>query len=287
MAPATAPRRAPILITGATAGIGYEAARLLALQEYPIVVHGRSATSAAEACERLQQAVPQGDFAAVWGDLSTRAGVSHVAEAVRRITPQLSTLLNNAGLMVTHRALTTDGHELTLAVNHLAAFQLTLELLPLLEANGQARIVTVSSEAHRIASLDLNDLDLSRGFGGIRAYANSKLMNLLFTYELSRRLNHRNVTANALHPGFVRSRFDRNLDGWYRLLWAVGQPFALSPEAGAACSVYAAASPRIANHSGKYFVRLHSASSSNASHNANTARTLWQLSEELTGVKFA
>lgn len=276
---------APILITGATAGIGYEAARQLGTLGYAVLVHGRSAASAAAATHALQQAAPKGQFAPVAGDLSSQAGVQSLVAAVRQRTDRLSVLLHNAGLMVNERQATADGRELTLAVNHLAPFALTLELMPLLRAEPEARVVTVSSQAHRLAQLDLDDLDLEKNFSGLRAYANSKLMNLLFTYELARRLHHSGITANALHPGFVRSRFDRHLTGWYRALWALGQPFAISPSAGAQTSVYLASGAPLRGQTGKYYVHKRSQRSSATSYNAGLARALWERSEQLTGAR--
>src|SRR5262249_52128297 len=160
---------------------------------------------------------------------------------------QLHVLVNNAGAANQTRKVTAEGLEVTFAANHLAYFLLTHELLPLLEAAGQpgrtARIVNVASEAHRSARLDMDDLMSERGYSPMRVYGNSKLCNILFTYELARRLAGKPVTANCLHPGVVATGFGKNDPGWFRVLVKLGSPFLLSPEKGARTQIYLASSP--------------------------------------------
>jgi NAD(P)-dependent dehydrogenase (short-subunit alcohol dehydrogenase family) len=180
------------------------------------------------------------------------------------------------------RQTTTDGLEMTFAVNHLAYFLLTHLLLDRLQASGPARVVNVSSEAHRGVALDFDDLMGERRYSGWRAYRRSKLANLLFTYELARRLEGTDVTANALHPGWVATGFAGD-NGWRGRLWqATARLFALSPEQGARTVIYLATAPDVAGLTGRYFVRERAVSSSPASSDEAAARRLWEVSLDLT-----
>jgi retinol dehydrogenase-12 len=280
------PADARMLITGATSGIGLEAAKQLARMHYSLVLHGRSELKVSAAAALVRDVAPRAIIETVVADLSSLEGVRGLAESLRSRYTQLHVLVNNAGLMVDTRQESADGHELTWAVNHLAAFVLTLELMPLLLAAEGARVVNVSSDLHKQAHLDLQDINLSRGkFNGVRAYANSKLMNVLFTYELARRLSQSLVTVNCLHPGFVATQFDRHLTGPFKLAWQIGLPFAIPPAEGAATTVHLASAPRIVNESGKYYVSKRSRPSSKSSNDTMLARQLWDLSEAVSGSK--
>jgi retinol dehydrogenase 12 len=209
---------------------------------------------------------------------------------VRALADRLSTLeridvlVNNAGLMAGQRRVTADGYDEVFAVNHLAPFLLTSLLLGKLAASGPARVVTVASGAHTAARLDLDDLQLERGWESWRAYANSKLANILFTRELARRLAGAAVTANCAHPGLVRTRFGRETRQPMRTAVTLARPFMLSPQRGARTVVYLATSAAVADASGGYYVKNQRREPSPAARDAVTARRLWQLSEELTGL---
>jgi len=219
---------------------------------------------------------------ALRADLSSQQQIRALAALVRARCPRLDVLVNNAGGIWLDRQLTVDGREMTFAVNHLAYFLLTQLLLDVLQAATPARVVNVAPAAHRKAWLDFDDLQGERHYSGWRVYCRSKLANLLFTYELARRLAGTGVTANALHPGWVATGFGAN-NGWRgRLLQLVARCFALGPEKGARTVVYLAASPEVAGTSGGYSVRGRPAASSAASHDQAAARRLWEVSEELT-----
>ena len=178
--------------------------------------------------------------------------------------------------------MTGDGLEATFAVNHLAPFLLTNLLLDRLKSSAPARVVTVSSAAHRNVVLDFDDLQGERRYSGFGAYSRSKLANVLFTHELSRRLEGTGVTANCLHPGVVATGIFRNVPGWLRVIFT--SRLVLSPEKGADTMLYLATAPEVADVSGRYFVRRKPVRSSRASQDAAVARRLWEASEALTAL---
>jgi NAD(P)-dependent dehydrogenase (short-subunit alcohol dehydrogenase family) len=198
--------------------------------------------------------------------------------------PRIDVLVNNAGLVVYHRTLTADGLEHTFALNHLAPFLLTNLLRPKLEASAPARVVTVASAAHSGARLNLDDLQLEHHYSAMLAYSDSKLANILFSSELARRLAGTGVTANCLHPGTVRTRFGQTGSAWLKLGLAIGGPFLRSPEQGASTVVYLASSPDVSGQTGGYYVGRKRREPSVAARNDDTARKLWDLSAELTGL---
>ena len=203
-----------------------------------------------------------------------------LAEAFRRKTDRLDVLVNNVGALFLRRRLSADGIEMTLALNHLSYYLLTSLLLDLLRASAPARIVNVSSDAHRGATFDFTDPEFRhRSYSGWTAYSQSKLANVLFTYELAARLAGTRVTANALHPGFVATRFGhdngRVMGAAMRAVQRVG---AKSPEEGAQTSIYLASSPHVDGVTGKYFVDAKEVRSSDATYDAEAARRLWAVS---------
>jgi NAD(P)-dependent dehydrogenase (short-subunit alcohol dehydrogenase family) len=199
--------------------------------------------------------------------------------------PRLDVLVNNAGAVNMGRSVTADGFETTFGVNHLGYFLVTDLLLETLKASAPARIVNVSSDAHVGARMNFDDLQSER-YSGMRAYGQSKLANVLFTYELARRLEGTGVTVNALHPGVVMTGFGRNNAGPFGFLFAafhtLGRPFLLTAAQGAETSVHLASSPEVEGVTGRYFVRKRATASSPASRDDEAALRLWQISEELT-----
>jgi len=273
-----------VLITGATSGIGLVTARELARRGALVVLVGRSREKCDAALAHVQAQTGSRDAEALLADLSEQRQVRDLARQFLERHDRLDVLVNNAGGMWLERRLTADGLETTFAVNHLAYFLLTDLLLGALRAAAPARVVNVSSDAHRGATLDFDNLQGERGYGGWRQYCSSKLMNLLFTYELARRLEGSGVAANALHPGWVSTGFGGG-NGWPgRLLQGAARLFALSPERGARTTVYLASSPDVANVSGRYFVKERAVASSSASYDEAAAQRLWLLSERLTGL---
>ena len=272
------------LVTGATSGIGLVTAQALAQQGATVIVVGRHPERGAATVRRIVQATGNPHVELLLADLSVQAQVRQLAAEFQRRFARLDVLVNNAGALFIKRQLSADGLEMTFALNHLGYFLLTHLLLGTLTASAPARIVNVSSNAHQGAQMHFADLQGQRRYSGWRAYCQSKLANLLFTYELARRLDGSGVTANAVHPGFVATGFGRNNRGLFGLCMRVAQLTALSPEQGAETLIYLATSPEVEGMSGKYFVKQRPVESSRASYDQEAAQRLWQLSAELTGL---
>jgi NAD(P)-dependent dehydrogenase (short-subunit alcohol dehydrogenase family) len=272
------------LVTGATSGIGLVTARELARQGARVVLVGRNPARSDAVVAQIQAETGNRHVEVLLADLSSQQQVRELARQYLKRHTHLNVLVNNAGGMWLRRELTVDGLEMTVAVNHLGYFLLTHLLLDVLRASAPARIVNVSSDAHRKAMIDFDDIWGERPYRGWQQYCRSKLMNVLFTYELARRLDHTRVTANALHPGWVATRFGGN-NGWRGRLWQrVARCFAISPEEGARTVLYLAASPAVAGVSGRYFVRERAVLSSPASYDEAAAARLWELSLKRTGL---
>ena len=266
------------LITGATSGIGKETALGLARRGAHVAMVGRDAERTRATADWIRREAGTEQVAFLLADLSSQASVRMLAREVRDKYPRLDVLVNNAGAIFTRREATVDGFERTWALNHLAYFLLTRELLELLKASAPARIVNVASTMHHGGIIDFDNLQGERGYGGVRAYRQSKLANVLFTYALARRLEGTGITANCLHPGGVATRFGHNRRGAIDLILRLARPFLLTAEQGAATSLYLASSPEIASVTGKYFARCNPARSSAASHDEALQERLWSLS---------
>jgi NAD(P)-dependent dehydrogenase (short-subunit alcohol dehydrogenase family) len=240
-------------------------------------------TKAADEHIKHETGNTQGEY--LVADLSSQAEVRRLANDFKQRHSRLDVLLNNAGAMFTSQQQSADGIEMTLALNHLAPFLLTHLLLDTLKASAPARIVVVGSDAHNGARNSFDDPQQKRrGYAGLRAYSESKLANIMFTYELARHLAGTGVTANALHPGFVASNFARNNGGLVGFGMLLLRPIMISSERGAQTSIYLASSPEGEGVTGQYFVKCKPARSSAASYDEAAQRHLWEMSEELTGL---
>jgi len=270
------------VVTGATSGIGKAAATALARMGAQIVLVGRDQgrTEATAAEIGANAAVPP---KAEIADLASMEQVHALAGRLGSLE-RIDVVVNNAGLVLGERRVTEDGFEHVFAVNHLAPFLLTNLLVPKLTGSAPARVVTVTSDAHSAANLDLDDPNLEHGWDSWRSYANSKLANILFTRELARRLDGTGVTANCAHPGVVRTGFGREGKPLLRLGTTIARPFFLSPERGADTIVYLASSPDVAGETGGYYVKRQRREPSAAARDDAAARRLWDISEKLTGL---
>jgi NAD(P)-dependent dehydrogenase (short-subunit alcohol dehydrogenase family) len=220
-------------------------------------------------------------------DLSSTGGVRKLAATVREQAPALDILINNAGAMFGKRTENEDGIEKTFALNHLAYYSLTLELLPLFEKAPGARIINVASQAHRGATLDFSDLQCKRNYEGWRVYKKSKLANILFTRSLAPRLSGMDITVNALHPGFVATNFGTANAYLPKIVWrGLTSLFAIDVESGAKSSVYLASAPEAARLCGRYINKCAEAIPSPAARDEKAATKLWLASEEMTGLRF-
>ncbi|MBI1258315.1 MAG: SDR family NAD(P)-dependent oxidoreductase [Chloroflexi bacterium] len=275
-----------VLITGGTNGIGKVTALELAKQGAAVVIIGRSPRKTAETVAAIQQQSGSQSVESIIADLSSMAEVRRAASEFKARHSRLDVLVNNAGAVFAQRQQTVDGYEMTFALNHLAYFLLTNLLLDTLKASAPARIVNVSSDVHKGAKLNFDDLQHQRsyGMGGLNVYGESKLANVLFTNELARRLQGTGVTVNSLHPGMVRTGFGRNNGGMMRLIMPVIQRFGISEEEGAQTSIYLASSPEVEGVTGKYFDKSKATPSSPESYDEAAQKRLWAVSEELTGV---
>ena len=275
------------IVTGATDGIGRVTARALAERDAEVVLVGRNAAKGAEVCEAIHRSTRNDRVRFEQADLSSQAEIRALAARLTEGGSAIDVLVNNVGAMFTRRRESVDGIEMTFALNHLGYFLLTGLLLENLKASAAARIVNVASQAHRSGRIDLEDPQGTRRYRGWRAYSQSKLANILFTYRLAALLEGTTVTANCLHPGFVASRFGQN-NGWLfvTLLKAVMRLSAIDVEAGARTSVHLAASADVAGVSGRYFDNCREVESSLASRDEETGRRLWELSESLTGHRY-
>jgi len=271
-----------ILITGATSGIGRVTARELADGGAGIVFVARNREKAEETREWIIRETGNRSVDFIVSDLSERDGVYAAADRFKSGHAGPDVLVNNAGAFFARRMESPDGIEMTFALNHLAPFLLTNLLLDSMKVLPRARIVTVSSHAHVGASMSFDDLEGRKRYRGWTAYGQSKLANLLFTFELARRLSGSKVTANALHPGFVATGFGRNNRGVAGAAVALAQRMgAITPEEGARTSVYLASSPEVDEVSGKYFVKCAIAEPSRAALDEEAARRLWAVSAEM------
>jgi NAD(P)-dependent dehydrogenase (short-subunit alcohol dehydrogenase family) len=274
-----------VLMTGGTNGIGLAAARELARRGAALSIVARSEARGAEAAAQIGAAGAGKPVDVLLADLSSQAEVRRLAAEVLERYPRLDALVNNAGAIYGSRQLTEDGIELTWAVNHLAPFLLTTLLLERLRASAPARIVTTSSDAHQGGRIPFDDIAAERSYGGrgfIR-YGQSKLANILFTTELARRLEGTGVTANTFHPGLVATGFNKNNGPLMRLGMSVMRPFSRSPEKGAETLVWLVDSAEAGGESGGYFVDRQRTVPSEAARDVESARRLWELSEQQTG----
>ncbi|HUO68041.1 MAG TPA: SDR family oxidoreductase [Gammaproteobacteria bacterium] len=269
------------LVTGATRGIGRATAEALAKSGAHVLLHGRDSASVGAVCREM---IRYGQVTGVVGDLSSLAAVRKLATEIAAQYPRLDVLVNNAGTGARRRQVTVDGYERTFAINHLAPFLLTNLLLDKLKAGKAARVVTVSSMAHRGSKLDFDDLNWEkRKFKGLGAYGASKLANILFTVELANRLAGSGVTANCLHPGVVATNIFTAFGGRTGKIFTVLlRPFMLSPADGAKTSIYLASSPEVGNVTGKFFDKCREVAPTAAGQDAAAAKRLWDVSAKLT-----
>ncbi len=277
-----------VVITGATSGIGQVAAEELAGMGARIVQVARGRERAQAALKRLQERAPGIAHSVHYADLSRISEMKRVAAEIAQAEPRIDVLINNAGAMFGARQVTEDGLERTFALNHLSYFVLANGLLQRLTASAPARIINTSSDAHKSGGvLDFSDLQSSKRYRGFRVYGLSKLCNILFTRELARRTAGTGVTANALHPGFVATRFGDEAGGRAAFVIGLFKHFALSPQKGAATLIYLASSPEVASATGQYFYKCRQATPNNEAQDDSKAQRLWQESARLAGLEAA
>jgi len=270
------------IVTGANSGIGKATAFGLARLGGTLVLACRNTERGEAAREEITRATGNDKMSVMIVDLANQASIRSFAEEFRRTHVRLDALVNNAGVFRRHRHVTLDGLEETFAVNYLGGFLLTYLLLDLLKASAPSRVVNVSSSAHEGGRIDFDDLQGEGRYSGFRAYGQSKLAQVLFTYELARRLEETGVTVNACHPGVIRTNFGR--DDWPWTVHLV-RPFFKSPEKGAETPIYLVASPEVAGLTGKYVVKNEPRASSRLSRDTDLQRRMYDVSLDLTGLR--
>jgi retinol dehydrogenase-14 len=272
------------LITGATSGIGKATAMGLADMGANVVMVGRDRGRGEAVMAEIKEKSANASVDFMLADLSSQQEIHRLADDFKEAYPRLDVLINNAGVIRSERITTEDGIEMTFAVNHLAYFLLTKLLLDVLKASAPSRIVNVASGEQRNGTIDFDDLQGENGYKGPKAYSQSKLATVLFTYELARRLEGTGVSANCLHPGVVGTNLGSGVSGAFGFMVRAMTPLMKSPEKGAETSIYLASSPEVVGLSGRYFVKKAEARSSDASYDERIARRLWEASAELTNV---
>lgn len=276
------------LITGATSGIGKITAIYLARLNARIVLIARNKEKAEQTCRDIIKYTGNIAVDVIIADLSSMEQIKQAAQEFNEKYDRLDILINNAGFISTRkRSITIDGLEATFEVNYLSTFLLTYLLLAKLEISPEARIINVASAAHAAAKPDFEDLQMENSYSSIRAYGNSKLYLILFTRQLAKRLkDYRNITVNALHPGFVSSNFSQSAGGITHFFFRLFSFLAISPQKGAETSIYLATAPEALNYSGQYFIKKKPFPIKNNYLTEENEVLLWKKSEELANIKF-
>jgi retinol dehydrogenase 14 len=273
------------LVTGATGGIGKATAIGLSALGARVGITGRDRGRAEAAAADIVRQTGNPSVDVFVADMSSQAEVRRLAAEVLERYPRIDVLVNNVGGFWAHRHVTADGLEHTFALNHLAPFLLTNLLLERLEASAPSRVVTVSSGAQALGRIDFDDLQGERDYSGQQAYNQSKLANVMFTYELARRLQGSGVTANVLHPGLTRTDFGaEDQVRFFEVMGPLARPFMKAPARGAEMPIYLASSAEVEGVSGTYFANRKAKKSNKASYDTAAAARLWEVSADLVGL---
>lgn len=272
------------MVTGATSGIGLITAQELARQGATVIVVGRDSAKADSTVARIRRETGNLSVESMLADLSVQSQIRDLVREFQNRYSRLDVLVNNAGALFIKRQLSADGIELTFATNYINYFLLTNLLLDTLKASAPSRIVNVSSDMQKNAKINFDDLQAERKYSGFRAYAQSKLAIILFTYELARRLEGTHVTVNAVHPGLAATNIGKNNGLLGKLIVPTLKLFAISPAQAAETSVHVASSPEVYGITGKYFIRKKEAPSSPITYDEAAAQRLWEISTQMAGI---
>ena len=269
------------LVTGSTDGIGKVSARVLAELGAKVIIVGRNPEKSAIVLAELRSISGNENIDLLMADLAVMQEVRDLAEQVISRYDRIDVLLNNAGGYFTKHEITSDGLEMTFALNHMSYFLLTNKLMELLKYSAPARIVNVSSDAHYGVDMEFENLNGEQEYKAWKAYQKSKLANVLFTYELLKKVPG-NITVNCLHPGFVATNFGHNNGGFFGPVLKIAQRIsAIDPEEGAKTSIFLCSAPEVKGVSGKYFYKCQPKISSRESRNMDTGKRLWQISSDI------
>ena len=271
------------MVTGANSGIGFVTAKVIARMGSSVVLVSRDAEKGKAALDQVRAETGFQSLQVMNADLASFDSVKRLASDFKETHQRLDVLVNNAGLILGKRIVTSDGLETTFQVNYLSHFLLTNLLLEVLKKSAPSRVVNVTSDAHYGGKMDFDDLQGERGYRAMRSYSQSKLAQVLFTHELARRLDGSGVSVNCVHPGVVRTRWGDEA-GALSIGIKIARPFMLSPEKGASTSIYVATSPDVKGVTGKYFAKKTVRDSSKESNSDEEAKKLWEISSKLAGV---
>lgn len=274
-----------VIVTGSNSGIGKKTARELNRMGAKVVMMCRNEQRAKEARDEIIEDTGNDDIDIILCDLMNLDSIRSAAAEFKKKYDKLHVLINNAGMIFFKKEFTSDGYEKTWGLNHLGPFCLTNELLDVIKATTPSRIINLSSHGHNFASkAPLEDMNYkNKKYKHIKAYGDSKLMNIWFTQELAERLEGTRITVNAVHPGGIRTGFGKNKNNpwWYRLGYAIAGPFLKSVAKGAATSIHLATSQEGGEITGKYWAKCKEKKSSDLSHNEISRKKLWEISEKL------
>lgn len=270
------------IITGATSGIGYQTALAIAEQGYKTVLVSRNKEKLENTKQEIIEKSGNENVSYFVADLSLISDIKRVADEIKKTHTVIDLLVNNAGAMFSERKETQEGLEMTFATNHINYFLLTTLLLDNIKAAPKGRIASVSSEAQKMTkSVNWDDIEFKNKFKGLRAYAQSKLFNAMFTFQLANKLKGTNVIANCMHPGGVNTGFGKNTKGFMRFLVGLIFPLMRTPEKGAETLIWLATSEDVEGISGKYFHDKKEITASPPAYDTNELEKLWQLSEDI------
>lgn len=274
------------VVTGATSGLGLETARFMANEGAAVILLGRNPDKGRAAIEEIRAGRPDAQLEFLQVDVSAQKQIRSAAQIIKDKYPRIDVLVNNAGTWYSSRTFTEDGIEMVFAVNHLAYFLLTHLLYPNLRLSEDARIVNVGSDSHfQVKRINFDDLSLEKNYHGLWSYAQSKLANVLFTYELHRRKPDENLSVNCVQPGLVKTDIGLKHTSWFhKLAWKFRRSGGVGPAEGARTQAYLASSEEVKGKSGLYFDNCKPKSSSRASYDEAAAARLWEISKELCGI---
>ena len=279
-------KRKTCVITGATSGIGYGIAKGLASLDHDLVLIGRDEKKGRQTVKQLQDYSNNAAITYYNIDLCSQKQIRQTGEEIRSRHPQIDVLINNAGVWTSRCELTDEKIEKQFAVNHLAYFLLTHILYPNIAKSADGRIINIGSDSHKFGKINFDDLNLERSYHGLKAYGQSKLANLLFTYELHRVKKHDHVSVYCVQPGLVKTDIGvKHTNPFHALMWKLRRLGGVTPEEAAQTAIYLATSPEAAGRSGLYWDRSKPKPSSQRSKNAEDAARLWKMSEQLCSIE--
>ncbi len=270
------------IVTGSNSGIGKVTALEIAKMGATVIMVSRDRNKGEKALEEVRNLSGNKDVELMLCDFASQKSIRKFAEEFKSKYQKLHILVNNAGLILTEKTITEDGIESTFAINHIGYFLLTELLLDVIRESTPARIVNVSSDAHKTGHIDFDDINFERKkYSSTGAYCNSKLANILFTRELAKRLKGTKITVNCLHPGVISSNFGNNMSGIFGFLIKIAKPFFTTVEKGAETQIYLATSPQVEDVTGEYFSKKKVAYSTSEANNEQIAKRLWDISNEM------